>query len=302
MSGMVRILAAGRAALVDSGNTGTNAVEITRVALGAGLAPADADDDARTALRNEQDEAAATGAAAAAGDLAVRADIAPTASYSVTEMGLFARIGSGGDEFLFGYWAVSDAASAMAAAVANGATITVAAVIRVAGSAADVEVAPSLDLTIAAVRAASEEQAGILKLATEALADAGDDDETAMTPAMTRRVTGVRNLSVTRPADVAGLTQNTELGSLTITRTGVWLFQAVVALSSGGLRSVTLDGQQFVFRGGGQYYPGSAVAVKAIEKNAGDTVTLNARGYTGFDYTFRFLEITFEAFYLGPST
>lgn len=147
MNRMVHILAAGRAAIADSGNAGTNAVTITRVALGSGLAPAEADDDARAALRIQRNIAPASGVPAVAGDIAVRADIDPTANYAVTEVGLFARIGAG-PEFLFAYWAATAAGDAIAAAQSGGARITIAAVVRVSGSAAEVNVTAAPNITI----------------------------------------------------------------------------------------------------------------------------------------------------------
>lgn len=173
MSRVIGILAAGRAAIADSGNVGLNAVEVTKVALGDELKPAGVDDDARAALRNQRDEAAAAGAPAVAGDVAVRADIDPSATYSVTEVGIFARIGAGGQEFLFGYWAAESAADALAAAVDGGATIVLATIIRVGGSPADVNVTPAVDLTIAAVDAARLAHTGDLKLSAAIAVPAG---------------------------------------------------------------------------------------------------------------------------------
>ena len=345
MSRVIGILAAGRAAVADSGNVGLNAVQIARVALGSGLKPAGADDDARAALRIQHDAAAATGAPAVAGDVAVRADIDPTATYSVTEVGIFARIGAGGVEFLFGYWAAEAAGDAIAAAVSGGATIVLATVMRVAGSAADVNVTPAIDLQIAAVADAGENQRGILKLATEALADAGADDETAMTPVLVKRVTdaatlairdgvgaafdtlaelaaavqnrltetqadtrfGVRHLSVTRNADGSSNSASSEttLGSIDVTRTGLWLFQLTTGLTLTnldivGVTSFSIGGVVVVQLG----LTGPPVAYDerfqfsryALLDN-GDTVT--ATGVIGVRH--RYVETTFEAVYLGPA-
>ena len=164
MNREAKILAAGRSALADSGNVGLQAVDIARVAIGSGLAPADVDDDARAALRNQRDAAAARGAPAVAGDVAVRANIAPSASYAVTEVGVFARIGGAGEEFLFAYWAAEAASEAIAAATQDGADIVMASVLRVGGSDAAVNVTPALDLTIAAVDTARLAHTGDLKL------------------------------------------------------------------------------------------------------------------------------------------
>ena len=313
MSRAVTILAAGRTALADSGNTGLRAVTITRIAIGSGLKPASANDDARAALRTQRDAAAVTGVPAVAGDVAVRADIAPTASYSVTEVGVFARIGAAGAEFLFAYWAAADVASAWAAAATGGAKITVAAVVRVAGSAAAVNVAPALNLSIAAVGAATEERAGKLKLSTQALADAGVDDETAMTPALVKRridAQQVTRLSVTRDADTVDIRSGTttQLGSLDLTKTGYWLLQLSVRIRMrtrlGANIRVRIDGvivelvtlislagsSRFIERGGGDW-------CVVRNKNSGDRVT--ADGYVG--NTHQYSAMTFEAFYLGPS-
>ncbi len=173
MSRVIGILRAGRAAIADSGNAGLNAVTITRVAIGSGLNPDGDDDDARAALRIQRDAAPAVGVPAAGGDIAVRADISPTAEYTVSEVGVFARTGTAGAEFLFGYWAAGSSAEALAAATPGGATIVVATVVRVAGSPAAVTVAPAMNLTISAVDAAQLAHAGDIKLSAARAVPAG---------------------------------------------------------------------------------------------------------------------------------
>ena len=142
MTAKLSLLAAGRAAVADGLNRGTNAVRLTRVAIGDGLNAGGADDDARAALRSQRDGAAAAGSTAVPARIAYRADIAPSGTYQVTEIGLFAKIGEAGAEFLFAYWAAADAAGAAAGAVPDSA-LTIAGVVAVVDSDAEVRIAPS---------------------------------------------------------------------------------------------------------------------------------------------------------------
>ena len=311
MSRVIGILAAGRAAVADSGNAGLNAVTITRVALGSGLKPDGANDGARAALRNQRDAAGAVGAPAVAGDVAVRADVEPSATYSVTEVGIFARIGDAGAEFLFAYWAAESAADAIAAAVSGGATIVLATVLRVAGSDADVDVSPAVDLTIAAVTDATEENRGILKLAGAALADAGVDDETAMTPALSRRVRAVTRVAATRVADgpalgvvsarLSAATQQTDLATLDLPKAGQWLctLRSGVSGDGGGRWQWLIDevvvGGGGVSSGIGDASPTASSIVLSKAANA----RIVAQGRVTSIH--RYIATVFEAFYLGPA-
>ncbi len=148
---VMRLTRAGRGLLADAENAGTAAVRLTALALGAGSAAAGAGNDARTALRDERDRAAVTGAAGkqADGRIAVRADCTPTATYSVTEAGLLGRVGGSGAETLVAYW--TDGGRALAVA-AQGAALTVAGVLDVQAAAADIAVDVSASVTLGAQR------------------------------------------------------------------------------------------------------------------------------------------------------
>ena len=242
------LTAAGRTALADANNVATQAVTLTRLALGDETRAADADDDARTALRSQEDIEDVTGSTSGS-RIAVRASFTPTEAYSVTEVGLFARVGASGTEFLFAYWAaVTDSGDAIAA-TATDATLIVAGVVEIVASNADVDVTVAANIAVGvpadvvrntdrasttargivelatgtehrtgtdaeraltaksaadaiggaeaypalrnalrgALYAASESHRGTIRLATEALADAGADTERAMTSALVAR-------------------------------------------------------------------------------------------------------------------
>ena len=104
MAATLRLTNAGRAAVIDQANVGVRAVQLTRLALGAGSGPGGAGDDGRVALRDRRDIQPVAGAPAVAGRIAVRATFQSATSYPATEVGLFARIGDAGAEFLFAYW------------------------------------------------------------------------------------------------------------------------------------------------------------------------------------------------------
>lgn len=104
MATNLRLTDLGRNAILDDENVGTKAVQITKLALGASSGTGGADDDGRTTLRDQRDIVAATGSASVAGQIAVRAEFNSANAYAATEMGLFARIGAAGAEFLFAYW------------------------------------------------------------------------------------------------------------------------------------------------------------------------------------------------------
>lgn len=176
----MRLTAAGLAAVMDGANRGTREVQIRRVAIGSGLGPGDATDDARTTLRTERARADAGGTTAVAGRIAVTARFAPTATYSVTEVGVIARIGNAGAEFLFGYHAVPAAAEAVAAAI-SGSPLVVSVVVNIRNAAA-VTVTIDPDLTIQIADPATTTRAGIVELATPAEVLTGTDAERAVTP------------------------------------------------------------------------------------------------------------------------
>lgn len=143
---MLRLTDAGRAALADPTNRQLNNVQLRSFAIGDGTGPGGEGDDSRTDLRSEQNREDLTGTTMVAGRLAVRASFVPTSTYSVTEAGIVARIGDAGAEFLLAYWAVDDAANALATTV-SGVTLIVAGVLDITHAAAEVNVTVSADIT-----------------------------------------------------------------------------------------------------------------------------------------------------------
>lgn len=123
---LLRITDAGRAALADGANVGVAGVRITKVLVGSGQGPGGAGDDTRVALRNQRDSAVAGGSTMVPARVLVRGDVAATASYNITEVGLEARVGAAGAPFLFAYW--SNAGEVFAAAVAGVVVLVVAAI------------------------------------------------------------------------------------------------------------------------------------------------------------------------------
>ena len=164
----LRLTTAGRALLADGTNTGTAAVALTHLALGSGSAAAGAANDAKTALITERDRSALGGAAEVAGQIAFRADFSPAASYSITEAGLFGRVGASGAVTMIAYWTAGG--DALAAAV-SGAALTVGGVLEVQAAAADVTVTiattvqfgdPALALRVTAVEGRNTAQDTLL--------------------------------------------------------------------------------------------------------------------------------------------
>ena len=183
MANALRLTTTGRALIADGANTGLSAVRLTHLAVGSGHAAGGAGNDARAALRNERNRAAVSGAADAAGQVAYRADFAPTETYSVTEAGIFGRVGSSGAVTLLAYW--TDGGTALAAAV-PGAALTIAGVLEVQAAAADVTVTVSTALTLGdpalAARVASAE-AAVGRL------DGEQDTQDGLIAALGRRMT-----------------------------------------------------------------------------------------------------------------
>ena len=145
-----KLTSAARTALMDGQNRGTRAIAMTRIAVGDGSGvPTRAATTSRTTLRNQRDSAAAAGATAVSGRIAVRASIVPGATYDVTEVGLFAQI-ENDPEFLFAYW--TDGGRILVAASADATTV-VAGVLDIAGAAADVTVTVSPTVVLSNVAA-----------------------------------------------------------------------------------------------------------------------------------------------------
>lgn len=183
MTATLSLTAAGRAAAADAANVGTKAVQLRRLAVGSGLRPVDADDDAIAALRNSRDVQDVVGSASTPGHIAFRADIEPSADYSVTEVGLWARVGDAGPLFLFGYWAAESAGDA-AAAAAQGTTLVLAGLIAITSSDADIDVTPALTVRVGGVSPpdASLTTKGLVELATRAEHRTGTSEALAATP------------------------------------------------------------------------------------------------------------------------
>ena len=157
MATTLALLAAGRAALADADNHGVREVNLTRLAIGSGLNATNADDDARAALRTQKDTAAVEGDTSVAGHIAVRADYTPSETYAVTEIGLFAKIGAAGAEFLLAYWAAASAAGA-AAGAESGVDLVFAGGVAIESAGADIDIAASVAITLQAVPLAATVQ------------------------------------------------------------------------------------------------------------------------------------------------
>lgn len=171
-----------RTELADGTARGVRGVNLTRIAIGAGTTPAGTDDTARAALRDQKDAAAVTGDTAVAGRIAVRADFSAIAeTFAVTEVGLFARTGAAGAEWLFGYWCAAGAGDAIARAD-PAATLVVAGTVEIAASAAEISVTLAVTVRVGGDGPATTSARGAVELATPAEARAGTDDERAITP------------------------------------------------------------------------------------------------------------------------
>ena len=204
MSVVLTLTAAGRAALADATNRATRAVQLRRLAVGTGTAPASTDDSARTALRAQREIAAVTGDTTVPARIAFRADYRPDAAWNVTEIGLFARIGATGDEFLFAYWVAASAADAAAAAV-DGARLVIAGIVEIAQSNAALTVTVGPTVRVGAPGQATTSAQGVVELATAAEARAGTDTERAVTPAgVASALAGVGGVPTGTVLDFAG--------------------------------------------------------------------------------------------------
>lgn len=184
MTVQLAITTAGLAAIADNSNRATRAVALTRMALGAGTAPVGTDETARTQLRRQIDIVDAQGQSSitTAGRIGLIGRFRPTVAYDVTEIGVFARIGASGAEFLFGYWAGADLSDAITVTSIGALSIVVGVVQFGTTPAAEVSIAADLNLNLGTTPA-SETAAGIVELATCAEAAAGTDTERATTPA-----------------------------------------------------------------------------------------------------------------------
>ena len=144
----LRLTDAGRAAIMGAAKRQIRNVQIRSLAIGTGTGPGGADDDVRTTLRAEIARAAPTTASpSTAGRIVVRGDFAPASHFTVTEVGLVARIGGSGAEFLLAYGAVPSAAAAIAAAV-PGVVLIVVAVLEATHALADIPVSVGAPVTL----------------------------------------------------------------------------------------------------------------------------------------------------------
>ena len=126
---------------IASGGGETHAVRLTRIAIGSGRGPGGAGDADRVALRTPRDSAAVVaGDASNVARLTGSAAIAPTGSYAVSEVGVFARPvqsnGSLGDEILLAFW--THPTTDLAAAVV-GVNVVVQVTIDARSASADVD-------------------------------------------------------------------------------------------------------------------------------------------------------------------
>ena len=142
---ILRLTTIGRATLADGAHRATRAVTLTRLAAGDQFGAGGAADDARTALRGERDTAPATGSTTEPGRLVARGDLMPTATYAVTEVGLFAQVGAA-PEILLAYWTAN---GEVLAAATPGVTLVLAAIVELQAAAAEVTVtlSPTISIT-----------------------------------------------------------------------------------------------------------------------------------------------------------
>lgn len=138
----LRITNAGREALADGDNRGTNAIRLTKMAIGDGSGTGGAADDGRTALRNQRAVVALGGSTMVSGRIAVRGEFNPAAAYGVTELGLLGQVGTD-PEILVAYW--TDGGERLASTVANT-RLVIAGSLDIAPAAAEVTV--TLDASV----------------------------------------------------------------------------------------------------------------------------------------------------------
>ena len=256
----LHLTAAGRGMLADSMNVGVNNVQVRRMAAGSGSGPGTAADaDARVALRSQQDIQAVSGSAQPdSGRIGMSAIfdalMAGTPDVEIRELGIFARVGDGGAEFLLAYGARPAAEDALTALTASGPTI-VTGVMDISSEAADVAITVDPTITFEGLDGATDGETapgvirnravtpgglafalrsadqrattarrGTVELATNAETQTGNDAARAVTPAAMK--------SVTATAARRGLV---ELATDAEARTGT---DAVRAVTPAALRSV----------------------------------------------------------------
>ena len=224
MGFQLHLTSVGRGHLADSTNAGVQNVQLRRLAVGSGSGAGDAADaDARTALRTQEDIADVVGSAQPdSGRIGATATFAALATgltdVEIREVGMFARVGDDGTEFLLAYGARPADEEALISLTASGRTV-VAGVMDISSAAADVAITVDADITFSGLdgatndeaaagvrndravtpaglafalrsadQAASESRRGTVELATTTEAKAGTDTERAITPASLRAV------------------------------------------------------------------------------------------------------------------
>lgn len=143
--------AAGRAALADGANQGMREVRFTKMAIGTGSGSGGSADDAIAALRTQNGASVAVGGSTMVqGRVALRATFTRAARVDVTEVGVFARIGAAGAEFLAAYWSDD---GRVAVSVAQEPTVIAGVVdLQSAAAAVAVTLEPALTLNPPAAR------------------------------------------------------------------------------------------------------------------------------------------------------
>ena len=163
MSFVLHLTSVGRGHLADSTNAGIQNVQLRRLAVGSGSGAGDAADaDARTALRTQEDVADVVGSAQPdSGRIGATATFAALATGStdveIREVGLFARVGDDGTEFLLAYGARPADEEALISLTASGRTV-VAGVMDISSAAADVAITVDADITFSGLDAATNDE------------------------------------------------------------------------------------------------------------------------------------------------
>ena len=157
----LRLTSAGRAELTDNTNLGLSNVQLRRMAAGSGSGPGtQADADPRVALRsqeaivalegNAQPDSGRIGAVATFDAL-----MAGDPDVEIRELGIFARVGDAGAEFLLAYGARPAAAAALTALTASGRTL-ITGVLDISSSDADVAITVAASITFEGLDSATD--------------------------------------------------------------------------------------------------------------------------------------------------
>ncbi len=163
--------------LADSANVALNNVQLRQMAVGSGSGPGTADDaDARTTLRSQEAISALEGSAQPdSGRIGATATFAALTAgdpdVEIREVGIFARVGDSGTEFLLAYGARPAAGTALTTLADTGPTL-VTGVIDISSSSADVAITVDPTVTFQG-----------LDGATTAESAAGLRNDRAVTPA-----------------------------------------------------------------------------------------------------------------------